>query len=135
MDLYKSFDEVVKIDFENDTISFDTIPDFNLSEDKRLIAIVSSGCEYCRLGLKKLSLIMQKKDEDVADVDIFIWGSPEGIVDFRRETLTESYSYWHIMPHHAIDITYGRFPIFIWLDKNKIVNIGDFRDIDDNIDL
>lgn len=128
VDLYESFDEVVKIDFTEEGLVFDSIPSFKEKEDQ-LIVIVSSGCKYCRLGLKKLSLMMRNEDLATDNVDIFIWGSPEGIEDFRFETMTEDYSYWHIMPNRAIEITYGRFPIFIFLKEKDIIKIGDFRDV------
>ncbi len=132
IDLYESFDEVVKIDFTGEGVDFDTVIDFNV-KDKQLIAVVSSGCKYCRLGLKKLSLMMNNDDIDITadDVDIFIWGSPEGIEDFREETMTEDFTYWHVMPNKAIEITYGRFPIFILLKEKDIIKVGDFRDLDD----
>ena len=130
VDLYKSFDEVVKIDFTEEGLVFDSISSFKEKENQ-LIVVVSSGCKYCRLGLKKLSLIMKNEDLATDNVDIFIWGSPEGINDFRFETMTEDYSYWHIMPNRAIEITYGRFPIFIFLKEKDIIKIGDFRDVDD----
>ena len=130
IDLYESFDEVVKIDFKEDDIAFDSISAFDIKE-KQMIAIVSSGCKYCKLGLKKLSLMMKNESISPDNVDIFIWGSPEGIMDFREETMTEDFTYWHIMPNKAIEITYGRFPIFIMIKEKDIIKIGDFRDIDD----
>ena len=130
VDLYKSFDEVVKIDFTEEGLVFDSISSFKEKENQ-LIVIVSSGCKYCRLGLKKLSLMMKNEDLATDNVDIFIWGSPEGIENFRNETMAEDYSYWHIMPNRAIEITYGRFPIFIFLKEKDIIKIGDFRDVDD----
>ena len=59
IDLYASLDEVVKVDFKEDEIALDSISAFDMNEEMQLIAIVSSGCKYCRLGLKKLSLIMK----------------------------------------------------------------------------
>ena len=129
IDLYASLDEVVKIDFKEDEIALDSISAFDMNEEMQLIAIVSSGCKYCRLGLKKLSLIMKNEGISPDNVDVFIWGSPESIIDFRAETMTEDLDYWHIMPNKAIKITYGRFPIFIWIKEKEIVKIGDFRDI------
>ena len=125
--LQKSFDDIVKINFENDSISFDSTPVFKPDEGSQMIAIVSSGCKYCKLGVKKLAMMLDNKEADISDVDIFIWGSPNGIINFRRETLTEDYDYWHIMPNEAIDITYGRFPIFILMEGDEIVEVGDFR--------
>lgn len=128
-DLYESFDDIVKINFENDSISFDSTSVFKLNEGSQMIAIVSSGCKYCKLGVKKLAMMLDNKEADISDVDIFIWGSPNGIINFRRETLTEDYDYWHIMPNEAIDITYGRFPIFILMEGDEIVDVGDFRSL------
>ena len=125
--LQKSFDDIVKINFENDSISFDSTSVFKTDEGSQMIAIVSSGCKYCKLGVKKLAMMLDNKETDISDVDIFIWGSPNGIINFRRETLTEDYAYWHIMPNEAIDITYGRFPIFILMEGDEIVEVGDFR--------
>ena len=130
IDLHESFDEVVKIDFKEDEIAFDSISAFDVKE-KQLIAVVSSGCKYCKLGLKKLSLMMKNGGISPDDVDIFIWGSPDGIIDFRSETMTEDVDYWHIMPNNAIKVTYGRFPIFIMMENKNIIKIGDFRDLDD----
>ena len=130
IDLHESFDEVVKIDFKEDEIAFDSISSFDVKE-KQLIAVVSSGCKYCKLGLKKLSLMMKNGGISPDDVDIFIWGSPDGIIDFRSETMTEDADYWHIMPNNAIKVTYGRFPIFIMMENKNIIKIGDFRDLDD----
>lgn len=125
IDLEESFDEVNRIDSGN--------VEFSIENGRRMLVIVSSGCKYCKLGVKKLSMIMKREGYNTDDVDIFIWGSPDGIKDFRKETMTEDYRYWHILPNKAIDITYGRFPIFIWFDKKEIVKIGDFRDLDDDI--
>ena len=130
IDLYESFDEITKIDFKEDELIFDSISDFNTKENQ-LIVIVSSGCKYCKLGMKKLSLMMKKEELSAENIDVFIWGSPEGIVNFRKETMTEDYDYWHIMPNKAIEITYGRFPIFIWIKEKDIIKVGDFRDLDD----
>ena len=130
IDLYESFDEVLKIDFTEEGIGFDTITNFQESETQ-LIAVVSAGCKYCKLGLKKLSLMMKNEDLALDDVDVFIWGSLEGIIGFREETMTEDFGYWHIMPNKAIEITYGRFPIFIMIKEKDIIKVGDFRDLDD----
>ncbi len=130
IDLYESFDEVMKIDFKENEIVFDSVSVFDVKE-KQLIVVVSSGCKYCRLGLKKLSLMMKNGGILPDNVDVFIWGSPEGIVDFRNETMTEDCNYWHVMPNKAIEITYGRFPIFIMMENKNIIKIGDFRDLDD----
>lgn len=135
IDLYNSFDEMMEIDFTVDSLTIDSTTTFIPNQERQLLVVVSSGCEYCRLGVKKLSLIMKNRALNPDKVNIIIWGSKKGIRDFREETMTQDYHYWHIKPHQAINITYGRFPMFIWLDDKKIVDVGDFRNIDDNISL
>ena len=127
--LQDSFDDIVKINFENDTIVLDSTAVLETRERNLMIAIVSSGCKYCHLGVKKLSMIMKRKGTDTENVNVFIWGSDDGILNFIKETDTEDLSYWKINPRQAIDITYGRFPVFIWLEDGEIVDIGDFRNI------
>ena len=127
--LQESFDDIVKINFENDTIVLDSTAVLETRERNLMIAIVSSGCKYCHLGVKKLSMIMKRKGTDTENVNVFIWGSDDGILNFIKETDTEDLSYWKINPRQAIEITYGRFPVFIWLEDGEIVDIGDFRNI------
>lgn len=127
--LQESFDDIVKINFENDTIVLDSTAVLETRERNLMIAIVSSGCKYCHLGVKKLSMMMKRKGTDTGNVNIFIWGSDDGILNFIKETDTEDLSYWKINPRQAIEITYGRFPVFIWLEDGEIVDIGDFRNI------
>ncbi len=134
VDLYESFDKLVAMDFIENDIVFDSISAFETKGDK-IVAIVSSGCKYCRLGVKKLSLIMKNNGVSPDNVNILIWGSREGILNFREETMTEGCYYWHIMPHEAVDITLGRFPTFIIFKEKEIVNISDFRDIDESFFL
>ena len=80
-------------------------------------------------ALMPLPMMADKTFVWIDDVDVFIWGSPEGIIDFREETMTEDFGYWHIMPNKAIEITYGRFPIFIMIKEKDIIKVGDFRSI------
>ncbi len=127
MDLYDVELQRINNDVESDeTLMFD----FDAGE--YLIAVVSSGCKYCYLGVKKLAMIMKRKGLNTEDVHIFIWGSDEDILNFIEETETENYSYWKIEPRQAIEITYGRFPTFIWMKDKEIVKVGNFRDIDEN---
>ena len=133
--LQESFDDIIKINFENDTIVLDSTAVLETRERNLMIAIVSSGCKYCDLGVKKLSMIMKRKGTDTGNVNIFIWGSDDGILNFIKETDTEDLSYWKINPRQAIEITYGRFPVFIWLEDGEIVDIGDFRNITKTLEL
>lgn len=132
IDFYESLDDLAKFDFSDDKF-LDSTAVMDVEEGKYLIGFVSAGCKYCKIGVKKLSLIMKNNKMSTDKVKILIWGSPEGVKEFMSETDTEAYPYWHIMPNKAIDITYGRFPLFVWIEDKEIVKVGDFRDLDDSL--
>lgn len=132
IDFYESLDDLAKFDFSDDKF-LDSTAVMDIEEGKYLIGFVSAGCKYCKIGVKKLSLIMKNNKMSTDKVKILIWGSPEGVKEFMSETDTEAYPYWHIMPNKAIDITYGRFPLFVWIEDKEIVKVGDFRDLDDSL--
>lgn len=132
IDFYESLDDLAKFDFSDENV-LDSTAVIDVEEGKYLIGFVSAGCKYCKIGVKKLSLIMKNNKMSTDKVKILIWGSPEGVKEFMSETDTEAYPYWHIMPNKAIDITYGRFPLFVWIEDKEIVKVGDFRDLDDSL--
>lgn len=132
IDFYESLDDLAKFDFSDEKF-LDSTAVMDVEEGKYLIGFVSAGCKYCKIGVKKLSLIMKNNKMSTDKVKILIWGSPEGVKEFMSETDTEAYPYWHIMPNKAIDITYGRFPLFVWIEDKEIVKVGDFRDLDDSL--
>lgn len=132
IDFYESLDDLAKFDFSDEKF-LDSTAVIDVEEGKYLIGFVSAGCKYCKIGVKKLSLIMKNNKMSTDKVKILIWGSPEGVKEFMSETDTEAYPYWHIMPNKAIDITYGRFPLFVWIEDKEIVKVGDFRDLDDSL--
>lgn len=133
IDLYGSFDDLSKIDFTDKDITIDSTISFIPSDDKQLLVVVSSGCKYCQIGVKKLSLIVKNNDINPNKINIMIWGSKDGIMNFREMTHTQDFPYWRIEPHQAINITYGRFPMFIYIKGKDIIRTGDFRSINDNI--
>lgn len=135
IDLHDAFDDIFKIDFTGDDMFVDSTMSLVHDKGKHLMVVVSSGCKYCQIGVKKLSLIVKNKGIDTDKINIVIWGSKEGVRNFREMTNTQDYSYWHIMPRQAIDVTYGRFPMFIWMEGDSVVSAGDFRDIDDSLAL
>ncbi len=134
IDMFESFDDVERFNFNNNQI-IDSTAVLDVDDGKYILVYVSAGCKYCRIGVHKLSMIIKNNDLDSDRVRLFIWGAPDAVEDFMRETETEDYSYWHIMPNKAIDITYGRFPTFVWLEDKEIVKVGDFRDLDDTFGL
>ena len=112
-------------------VRHDTLTMLKMSEDKYIISFIAAGCKFCNLGAKKLSKIIEHNAIDKKHLKFFVWGYDDDIVTFILETKTTDYEYWFIDPEKSIDITYGRFPIFVWVDNRNIICSDDLRDLDE----
>lgn len=124
---------IVKLDIiqENDTmiIRRDSLARFNISDDRYIISYVSAGCRFCKMGSEKLMMILERNEISEEHLKFLIWGYDADIIDFAKETNTMDCEYWFIPPLMSLDITFGKFPVFVWTDSGAIANSGDSRDL------
>lgn len=113
-------------------VSHDTVARLNLSDGRYIVSFVTAGCDFCKFGASKLSMIAEHNGIDKVHLKFLVWGYDADIVRFREETNTADSDYWFIHPKKSIDITYGRFPTYIWLNNGKIVTSGDLRNLNEN---
>ena len=113
-------------------VKHDTLTLLDLSIDQYIIGFIAAGCKYCKLGTNKLSMIFEHNNIDKKHLKLFVWGYDSSIANFVNETQTSEYEYWFIDPGVSIDITYGRFPTYVWVENGKIVDSGNLRDLEEN---
>lgn len=127
---------IVKLDIiqKNDTmiIRRDSLARFDISDDRYIISYVSAGCRFCKMGAEKLAMIFNRNNVSGRHLKFLIWGYDADIIDFVKETNTEDFEYWFIPPLMSLDITFGKFPVFVWTDSGVIANSGDSRDLAEN---
>lgn len=127
---------IVKLDIiqENDTmiIRRDSLARFDISDDRYIISYVSAGCRFCKMGSEKLMMILERNEISEEHLKFLIWGYDADIIDFAKETNTMDCEYWFIPPLMSLDITFGKFPVFVWTDGGAIANSGDSRDLAEN---
>lgn len=127
---------IIKLDIiqENDTmiIRRDSLARFDISDDRYIISYVSAGCKFCKMGSEKLMMILERSRISEKHLKFFIWGYDADIVEFVKETNTQGCEYWFISPLMSLDITFGKFPVFVWTDSGAIANSGDTRDLAEN---
>ncbi len=111
--------------------SEDTIP-WNINHGKYIINVVSSGCKYCKIGIEKAKLIIEKNKIDKNKFKLAIWGRASKVSSFIKETETWEYDYYLISPVDAINIVYGEFPTFLWIEDGKVINAGNYKEIDES---
>lgn len=127
---------VVKLDIvsENDTIFIrrDSLARFDISDGKYIISYVSAGCRFCKMGAEKLTMMFKHNKISEKHLKFLIWGYDADIIDFAKETNTMDCEYWFISPYMSLDITFGRFPVYIWTDEGEIAKTCDLRDLTEN---
>ena len=121
-----------EIEGDSTVVRHDTLAIFDLTDDRYIVSFVTAGCDFCKLGASKLSIIAEHNGIDKRHLKFLIWGYDADIERFMEETNTSGCEYWFIHPKKSIDITYGQFPTFVWLDEGKIITSGDLRTLSES---
>lgn len=127
---------IIKLDIihENDTLIIrrDSLARFDISDDRYIISYVSAGCRFCKMGSEKLMMILGRNEISEEHLKFLIWGYDADIIDFAKETNTMDCEYWFIPPLMSLDVTFGRFPVYVWTDEGEIAKTCDLRDLTEN---
>ena len=107
--------------------------DFDIQDGNYVVAVFASGCKYCKMSAKKMSLMMEQHELDSTRFQILIWGDSTHIQNFMEETNCTPYRWYHINPYVAIDMVYGNFPTFILTHDGQVMEGLDYRGLDENI--
>ncbi len=102
-------------------------------QSRYLINYALAGCKYCRLGAEKVTMMVDRHGIQHDRVKFFIGGSDEAISRFIELTKTQDYEHWKIPAQKFMAITYGKFPLYVFIEDGKVVKAGDFRILDDEI--
>lgn len=105
----------------------------DLRHGRYLINYALAGCKYCRLGAEKLTLMVDRHGIPHDRIKFIIGGSDEAISKFIENTNTSDYEHWKIPAQKFMAITYGKFPLYVFIEDGKVVKAGDFRVLDDEI--
>lgn len=113
-----------------ETLQQPPLDSFNLMEGKKVVALFSSGCAYCKMTAQKLSLMQRFYGFPEADVLFVFMGSEEGVKEFYQES--ESTSYQYIIFEDVLTllkINNGVFPIVVLMDHGEVVGEYGFRNM------
>ncbi|MCR4848217.1 MAG: hypothetical protein K5920_05160 [Bacteroidales bacterium] len=95
----------------------------NLMEGKKVVAFLSSSCDYCMLAARKLSLMQQFYGFSGQDILYVFMGDEESIQQFYQES--ESPAYPYVIYEDVLDlikINNGVFPLVVMMDNGVIVH-------------
>lgn len=95
----------------------------NLTEGKKVVAILSPSCDYCMLAARKLSLMQQFYGFSGQDILYVFMGDEESIQQFYQES--ESAAYPYVIYEDVLSllkINNGMFPLVVMMDNGVIVH-------------
>lgn len=110
-------------DLFKDALQQPPLDTLNLTEGKKVVAILSSSCEFCMMAAQKLSLMQQYYGFPEENIVYVFMGSEEGVEEFYRES--ESMHYRHVIYEDVLqllNINNGVFPIVVMMEDGNIVH-------------
>ena len=119
----------------NDSTYFDGEKLMDVGEGRYLINYSLAGCRFCQLGAEKLVLMVEKHNIPHEKIKFVVGGNDDAISKFIEKTNTSDYEHYKIHAPKMMSITFGRFPLYVFLENGKIVTAGDFRILDDEMIL
>ena len=122
VEFHEADDTVV---FQNDTARLD------MDRGNYMVAVVSSGCKYCRQSCDLVNNIFERNNLDSNKLKCLIWGTDPSISHFMKGTKTWPYEFHQISPYLAIDLVHGSFPTFIFITDGKVVDAFDYRGVNE----
>ena len=104
-----------------------------LQQGRYLINYALAGCKFCRIGAEKLVLMVEKHNIPHEKIKFVVGGNDDAISKFIEKTNTSDYEHYKIPAPELMSITFGRFPLYVFIEDGKVVQAGDFRILDDDV--
>ena len=80
-----------------------------------------------------MQAVFEQNDLDVTAFKNIIWASSDSSLNvFKDTTNTQNYSYTVMPPYMLIDINFGHFPTYIFLEKGKFKKAFNYKEINEN---
>ena len=117
----------------NDSTYFDGVKLMDVSDGRYLINYALAGCRFCHLGAEKLVLMLDRHGIPHDRVKFVIGGNDDAVSKFIEKTNTSDYDHWKIPAPKMMSVTYGEFPLYVFVEDGKIIQAGDFRILDDEM--
>ena len=97
---------------------------------KNIVCFFSSGCGFCKLAAKKVS-VMAKKANASNMVQYVFAGAEVSVTDFFRETNSTIFQYTFIPAKRFLNLTNGEMPLIILVEDGHIKGKYGYRDLNE----
>lgn len=127
-----SYDETNHLQAElfHEAIQEPPLDSMQLDRGEKVVAFFSSGCEYCRMTAKKLSLMQSYYGFPENDIIYVFMGSEEGVEQFFVESESTRYQYVIYSDlKRLLSINNGIFPLVVLMRDGEVVHEYGFRNM------
>ena len=101
-----------------------------LNKGKKLLCFYSSGCRFCKLATKKISVIADKIG-DTTIVKYAFLGTEETINEFFKETNSTHFNYSVLELNRFMKLTKGQMPLILLLEDGIVKGEYGYRSIEE----
>lgn len=120
----------LQIELFNEMLDEAPLDSLHLKEGKQIICFFSTGCEYCQMAARKLSLMQQFYGFPADRITYVFMGSEEGITKFYERS--ESAHYREVLYPDVVRLlksVNGNLPVIVLLEDGAVVHEYGFRNM------
>lgn len=122
----------LQVELFNALLDTEPFNSLSLNEGKQVICFYSTGCEYCQMAARKLSLMQQFYGFPKENITFIFIGNEEGIERFYEQSESARYrNVWVEDVRNLLKITDGNFPVVVLLDNGEVVHEYGFRNMNE----
>ena len=103
----------------------------NLTEGKQVVCFFSTGCEYCQMAARKLSLMQQFNGFPEGSITYLFMGDEEGIERFYEQSASARYRDVLYPDARMLKAVNGNLPVIVFLEDGEVVREYGFRNMDE----
>lgn len=108
------------------------LAELELDQGKKVVCLFSTGCSYCKMTARKLSLMQRFHGFSQQDVTYLFLGDEVEVDRFFEESESERYPYvFYEDVKRMIQFNNGLFPTVVLLQDGEVVHACGFRDMDE----
>lgn len=122
----------LQLDVFDEMLNNAPLDSLQLREGKQVICFFSTGCEYCQMAARKLSLVQQFYGFPAENITYIFMGNREGIVRFYEQS--ESAQYRDVLYPDAVRLLKainGALPTIVFLKDGEVVHEYGFRNMNE----
>ena len=101
------------------------------TKGKHVLCFFGTGCKFCKLATRKISVIANKSNKDNF-INCVFWGSKKSVDIFYKETNSIVFQYSIIPQSIFLKITNGQMPLIILLENGVLKGRYGYRSINEN---